>query len=203
MKKGQFITLLGVVILIGGAIFAFVYIKLDKINVADNNSNDLNSEINITEETLDNEKIETAIKMALVKNIAENEGIISVDDNSILAEGHKTLRTEIKDDKINAYVLASIGIYTETDDLIPEYKKQFEIQIPEKNVTYLMGQSMQGPFVIVFTKNYEFTSYNIPSDGMGWNESLKELFPDDLLEEATGVDYGTDFFKNQIKSYLN
>jgi hypothetical protein len=155
-----------------------------KTNKNDNTSIDNNS----TNKTfvIDNKLIESAIKTSLIKNIGKDEkqGIWGY-DNSIWAEGHKTLRTELKDDKIYAYVLAQIGTYT------------------KKNGTYENTSGMAGPIVIIFTKNYEFISYEMPSDGEGWTESLKRIFPSDLVDQSTSVDYRVDFYQNQINAYLN
>ena len=153
-------------------------------NKNDNTSIDNNS----TNKTfvIDNELIESAIKTSLIQNIGKDEkqGIWGY-DNSIWAEGHKTLRTELKDDKIYAYVLAEIGTYT------------------KKNGTYENTSGMAGPIVIIFTKNYEFISYEMPTDGEGWTESLKSIFPSDLVDQSTSVDYRVDFYQNQINAYLN
>lgn len=155
-----------------------------KTNKNDNTSIDNNS----TNKTfvIDNKLIESAIKTSLIQNIGKDDkqGIWGY-DNSIWAEGHKTLRTELKDDKIYAYVLAQIGTYT------------------KKNGTYENTSGMAGPIVIIFTKNYEFISYEMPSDGEGWTESLKRIFPSDLVDQSTSVDYRVDFYQNQINAYLN
>ena len=107
-------------------------------------------------------------------------------DNSIFAEGHKTLRTEFKDNMIYSYVLAYIATYV------------------KENGTYKNTSGTAGPFVIIFDKNYEFISYNRPISGIGYVESLREIFPTDLIDQAIGVSYGTDeYYQNQVNSYLN
>ena len=97
---------------------------------------------------------------------------------------NEQIESAIKTSLIYAYVVALIGTYT------------------KNNETYNDGSAMAGPMVILFTKKYEFISYKIPADGMGWTESLKSIFPSDLIDQATNVNYKDDFYQNQINAYL-
>ena len=192
MDNQKKITRLYIIIaILGTLVFALgAYIIIDKITTTINSNKD-NSTSTDNYSTnkpfvIDNEQIESAIKTSLIENIGKkDEGLGYLDNsNSILAEAHKTLRTELKDDVIYAYVVALIGTYT------------------KNNETYNDSSAMAGPMVILFTKNYEFISYKIPEDGMGWTESLKSIFPSDLIDQATNVNYKDDFYQNQIKAYL-
>ena len=192
MDNQKKITRLYIIIaILGTLVFALgAYIIIDKITTTINSNKD-NSTSTDNYSTnkpfvIDNEQIESAIKTSLIENIGKkDEGLGYLDNsNSILAEAHKTLRTELKDDVIYAYVVALIGTYT------------------KNNETYNDSSAMAGPMVTLFTKKYEFISYKIPEDGMGWTESLKSIFPSDLIDQATNVNYKDDFYQNQIKAYL-
>ena len=192
MDNQKKITRLYIIIaILGTLVFALgAYIIIDKITTTINSDKD-NSTSTDNYSTnkpfaIDDEQIESAIKTSLIENIGKkDEGLGYLDNsNSILAEAHKTLRTELKDDVIYAYVVALIGTYT------------------KNNETYNNSSAMAGPMVILFTKKYEFISYKIPADGMGWTESLKSIFPSDLIDQATNVNYKDDFYQNQINAYL-
>lgn len=43
----------------------------------------------------------------------------------------------------------------------------------------------------------------MPLAGEGWTDSLKRIFPSDLVDQSTSVDYRVDFYQNQINAYLD
>lgn len=136
----------------------------------------------------DNE-LELSVKKALIE-IANEEHYKDVSDktNTIPAEGHKILKAEVKDNQIYAYVVAEYGVY----------------KLENNETTPVSASAL--PIVLVFNmetkQGYEMVKYLVPSDGDSWMSSLKEIFPEDLIKEATSIDYNEDLYRNQIKSYV-
>lgn len=61
------------------------------------------------------------------------------------------------------------------------------------------------PITIALDSNdYRMVEYSLPSDNgdEAWMASLKEMFPEDLISEATSVDYTDAFYQEQIKKYF-
>ena len=137
----------------------------------------------------DEEKIEDAIKSALLNEIVRKEVLGIVPDLNVVtpAEGHETLRTEVVDGKLYAYVTA-------------------QVSVTPKDGSEYTDSSVSAPFVLIFdiddSGNYVYSDYKIPEDGGNFTDSLKEIFPEDLIEKATNADYSSDFYQDQIKSYL-
>lgn len=94
------------------------------------------------------------------------------------AEGHEILRSEKDENKTVCFVLASYGEYS------------FE----NGNFTKTSGSGMI-PAKIVLDKDMSLVSLEMPEDGAGYGESLKKLFPEDLLY--------TVFEKEASSSYYN
>lgn len=139
-----------------------------------------------TKKDIDDDMLELAVKFALIKNVGvDTKGCdFRDDDNAKWAEGHKILKSELKDNKINVYLLATLGTYSITNGVRKD----------------ICGEA--GPILLTFDKDYNFISYKQPADGEGYTESLKELFPTDIIDEALNYNFKDTFYETQINSYL-
>ena len=133
--------------------------------------------------------LENAVENALIQNIAKGES--SIKGNGTYAEGHKILGSEIKNNQIYAYVIAEYGIY--------------ELE----NNTCKTISAKSSPITIIFNiKNestYEFFQYIKPNeegDQTKWENSLKEMFPENLIDVAKNGETA-EFYQRQIKNYLD
>jgi len=148
-------------------------------NMPNNNSSD---KLQINEALL-----EIEIKNAIIK-IAKEEIYGPEYENAVYAEGHRTWKYEIKSNKIYAYVSAEYGTYTK-----------------ENGIWYITTGSA-GPLVIIFniksSNNYDYAKVIEAEPG---DEATLEskIFPSDIVSQAEGVDYQSNFFQDQIKKYLD
>ena len=181
MSKGSKILLflLIIVVIVGAGFFIWRNVggKLNSNNTAGEKIND-----NV---------LELSVKKALIE-IANEEYYNDASDKTNLtpAEGHKILKAEVKDNQIYAYVVAEYGVYSlENNEATP-------------------ASATATPIVLVFNmgteQGYEMAKYLVPKDGddEAWMTSLKEIFPEDLIKEATSIDYKDSFYRNQIESYV-
>ena len=142
---------------------------------------------NPDEMQIDEALLEAEIKKAIIKITKEKfEGYGY--ENPVYAEGHKTLRSEIKENQIYAYVDAEFGVYT------------------KENGQWYDRSGSAGPLILIFSirsnNNYEYDSFiQALIDGDVIN--FVDEFPSDLVSEYENTDYGTDFFQDQINSYLD
>jgi hypothetical protein len=177
------------------------YIVYDKLEVRkqtnENNKNNIKDVIESVSETIVepiqevlqsnnvDDTLNEAIKTSLIVNIATDETVgLTRNSNTFYAEGHNVLKTENTEDGIVVYLTAII--------------KTFVI----KNGEYINTSSIYNPIKITFNKSYEFVSFEMPNSE-DWENSLKEIFPSDLVTSASSVDYRIDFYEDQIKNYLN
>lgn len=166
MKKGLYYLL--IVLVIFAVSGFFVYKKID------------------TKEKINDTVLELSTKKAIIQ-IANKE--FEIEDIGVVsyAEGHKILGYEIKNDKINAYVVAEYGVYN-INDKTPMSASASAIKL-------------------IFSKNeiegyYNLVDYKIPEDGKNYEKTLKEIFPENLIKDATAANYSDKFYQEQIQSYL-
>lgn len=134
---------------------------------------------------------ENVLEMSATKAIMEIANKeFKMEDASVgaYAEGHKILGSEMKEDKIYAYVVTEYGI--------------FSIKTKES----ISASAL--PIALIFEKEekdgyYKLTDYKTPEEGENFEKSLKELFPEDLIKEATSTNYQDKFYQEQIAAYLN
>ncbi len=184
-KSGLLILIIVLSLLVIGLGSYLVYDKVSKDNeIIDDKEND-NTDTPITQ--INESSLETEISKAIIK-IANEE--LFVFEDSVYAEGHKTLRSEIKNNQIYAYVLATYGAYI------------------KENGQWDITSGSAGPLVLVFNiksnSNYEYDSSTLPPESCGNVSCASLIFPSDLIVEAeNNQDFSTDYYQNQIKKYLN
>lgn len=179
-KESKILLFLLIIVVIVGAGF-FIWRNVD---------GKLNSN-NTASEKINDNMLELSVKKALIE-IANEEYYKDVSDktNTTPAEGHKILKAEIKDNQIYAYVVAEYGVYK-----------------LENNETNTVSATAT-PIVLIFNMEtehgYELAKYLVPKDGDDevWMTSLKEIFLEDLIKEATSVNYKDEFYRKQIESYV-
>ena len=189
------------ILIIIGLVGFIVYDKIiskdnvDKINVEvkEENKNEVIKENK--DFSINMDLIEKNIKIALTKKVpytsSENAGTAiglayTEAYYDVVAEGHKTLGTELKENKIYVYVLGYIQAYK------------------TENGKYESGPAVSAPFVLIFDKDYEFESYLMPEDGDMYFYSLKKIYPTNLAEQAINEQgrWIDDNVNEQINSYL-
>lgn len=163
-----------------------------------NNTSDTTNTNNITNTTnttsdkkINNNVLESSVSKAIIeilneeiyKDVSEKEGTIG-------AEGHKILKSEMKDGKIYAYVVAEYGVYKLEDDQV------FPVSASASPITLVFDTDD--------TYGYKMIKYILPSDDgdEAWLSSLKEMLPEDLIESAKSINYSDDLYQNQIKTYV-
>lgn len=166
MKKGLYCLLILCVL---GVLGFFVYKNINK------------------KETINDNVLELSTKKAIIE-IANKSFTIENDLIGGYAEGHKILGSEIKDNNINAYVVAEYGVYNFSD----------------KTPMSASASAMK----LIFVKEeqegyYKLEDYKIPEEGENYEKTLKEIFPENLIKDATSVNYQDNFYQEQILSYLN
>lgn len=184
MKK--FSKILFVVII---AVVIF-FIGRNTANKTNNNTiiDDSQNMISNTVAQKDNNSLESYIKKAIIEIV--NEKLykdVTDKTEKVLAEGHKTLKTEEKYGKIYVYVVAEYGVYElENDEIMP------------------VSASASPITIVLDSSDYRMIEYSLPSDNgdEAWMASLKEMFPEDLISEVTSVDYKEEFYQEQIKKYF-
>ena len=169
------LVILIVIIVIG---FGFIIWK----NI-DNEKNNNNNTIVTGGKEINYDVLELSTQKAIIeivnkeyyKNITDIEGTTA-------AEGNKILKAEVKDNQIYAYVVAEYGVY----------------KLENGEVTPVSASA--SPITIIFDMEYEngynMIKYLIPSNNgdEAWLSSLKEMFPEDLINEAKSIDYTDDFY---------
>ena len=192
MSQGSKILLvLAIILVVIGAGF-FIWKNTEKKDVENkvNYSNIINEVVNTTNKTINDNMLEDSVKKALIEVINEKHyKDVSNENGTTGAEGHKILKSEIKNNQIYAYVIAEYGIYKlENNEVIPV-------------------SASASPITLIFdmdeTNGYKMVKYVVPSDAgdEAWMASLKEMFPEDLISAAKSVNYKEDFYQNQIKEY--
>ena len=188
MSKGSkvFLILVIIIVIVGAGFFIWKNEenKTEGNNITNTTTNEISKRIN------DN-VLEASVKKSLIEVV--NEKIykdVSNREGTTVAEGHKILRSEIKDNKIYAYVVAEYGVY----------------KLEDGEVTPVSASA--SPITIIFdfddeTNIYKMSKYLTPSDegDDAWLSSLKEMFPADLIDSAKSVNYKDDYYQNQIKEY--
>ena len=192
MNKGKKVLL---VILIIAVAILVGYLLGKNGEISLNNKNNTNT-INTTNTgsfKINDNVLEEYVKKALIK-IVNDEYYKDVNDREETtgAEGHKILKSEIKDNQIYAYVVAEYGVYKLEDG------ESTPVSATATPITLIFDTADE-------TQGYKMIKYLIPSDNGddAWLSSLKEIFPADLIDSAKSVDYKEDFYQNQIKSYVN
>ena len=198
MKKGILVVLvilLSISCGIGAYYIISQYNNKENDNIINNDNSDQNESINNENQTnnkqeesyvVDETKLESVVKKTLIEKIGKSEDGPCYKEDGICAEGHKILRYEIKDNKIFAYVLAEIVLYI------------------SENGKYNESSGQAGPITMIFDiENDYYKIYEVkqPANGASYDKSLKEMFPYDLINK-TKENYNTDFYQNQIKTYL-
>ena len=111
-------------------------------------------------------------------------------EDNAYAEGHVVLKSEIKDNKIYAYILTEYGVYS-----LKGNKPNME-----------SGSSI--PLTLIFeildSNEYELAEIKEPKDGDEYESSLKEVFPEDLISSTSKLSDGIyeEEFNKQILEYL-
>lgn len=195
MSKGsKTIIILLIIIAIAGAGY-FIW-KNGGINTNSNNTTNSTSQKNNettsgTSEEINENLLEESVKKALIEIVNEkNYKDVSNKEGTTAAEGHKILESEIKNNQIYAYVVAEYGVYK------------------LENGTATAVSASASPITLIFdtneTQEYKMSKYIVPSDAGDeeWTKSLKEMFPENLIKEATSINYKDDFYQKQIKSYV-
>ena len=137
-------------------------------------SNDINAEgaeNSVLEDSsissLDSGELDRYISEAI---ISENRSIFKSDEAQMFAtEYHKTLKTVEQEDSVTVYLIALYAQYQGSDDKIK-----------------LTG-AVCSPVSIVFTKDneqYVLNEYWVPKDGEGYEQSIREKIPSDIIGNA-------------------
>lgn len=182
MKK--FSKILFVVII--AVVIFFIGRNTSKNNVNIDNTKNI---ISNTVAQKDKNSLESYIKKAIIEIV--NEKLykdVTDKTEKVLAEGHKTLKTEEKDGKIYVYVVAEYGVYElKNDEIMP------------------VSASASPITIVLDSSDYRMIGYSLPSDNgdEAWMASLKEMFPEELIFEVTSVDYKEEFYQEQIKKYFD
>ena len=182
-KKSLIITLIIVAILAAVTVGVFI-IYNQKTGALDSKKE---SKSNSKEITIDGIALEKAIKKAIMEEIASEE--VLSNSSTVYAEGHKTIKSEVKDGKIYAYLKNKIAAY-----MLNEKGKYFEVA------------KFTEPLVIIFDKEYKFDSYEYPKDKEGetYEQALIRLFPENILDKVKSEEnYANDEYEKQIQNYLS
>lgn len=189
MKKGRRVLLiLFIIIVVVGIAFLLWKKGILKIDFSINTNNTVSDTNN---QTVNDTVLELSVKKALIEVVNEKHyKDITDKTGTTAAEGHKILRSEIKDNQIYAYVVAEYGVYQ------LEKGKSTPVSASASPITLILDRKEENGYTMI--------KYLLPSDGgdAAWLSSLKEMFPADLIDEARAVNYTDDFYQNQIKSYL-
>lgn len=189
MSKSSKILLILLVVVVAVGVGIFVWKNNE---TKQNNANiTTNTSINTNSKKINDNVLELSVSKALIevvnddyyKNVSSKEGTTA-------AEGHKILKSEIKDNQIYAYVVAEYGVYKlENNEVVPV-------------------SASASPITLIFdmeeSNGYKKIKYLVPSDAGDeeWLTSLKEMFPADLIDESKSINYKDDFYQKQIKSYV-
>ena len=193
MSQGSKILLVLAIILVLIGAGSFIGKNIEKKSVKNevNYGDAINEILNTTNKTINDNVLELSVKKALIEVVDErNYKDVSNREGTTGAEGHKVLKSEIKNNQIYAYVVAEYGVYKlENDEVTPV-------------------SASASPITLIFdmdeANGYKMIKYLVPSDegDEAWMTSLKEMFPENLISEATSVNYKDDFYQNQIKEYV-
>ena len=158
-------------------------------------TNTVNEDINtiVNEQKNDNTKDEPtkeqeqAISNGLIKFLENTDYLNSEYQLTLVrAEAHKTLRTEEENGTMKAYVTAAVANYA------------------LDNGKYEQQSGLAAPMVLEFNVNdeeYTFKSCTAP-DQNNWEASIKTMFPEDLVVQASTSVVNDASFKKQIDSHL-
>lgn len=191
MSKSSKILLILLVVVVAVGVGIFIWknneTKQNNANITTNTSINTNT----NSKKINDNVLELSVSKALIevvnddyyKNVSSKEGTIA-------AEGHKILKSEIKDNQIYAYVVAEYGVYKlENNEVVPV-------------------SASASPITLIFdmeeSNGYKKIKYLVPSDAGDeeWLTSLKEMFPADLIDESKSINYKDDFYQKQIKAYI-
>lgn len=184
------IASIAAVALIGVGIFTGARFLGKKVITLDNNGATNNSMASNNIQNIDEEKLNNAIKRELIK-LAEKEYSSNKTSSNTFSEGHIVLRSEIKDNKIYSYILAEYGVYSTQNTTVPQTEG-----------------SASGPLTLVFevssSNEYDLIEIKQPQDGENYGNSLKSIFPEDLLSAVKDLPNGkyTTEINNQILKYI-
>ena len=190
MKKGMKIFLFILLIIILGVVGFFIGKNTGEKTNNDNKTNTTNVAVDTTK--INENVLEMSVQKALIEVV--NDKLykdVSNKENTTAAEGHKILKSEMKDNKIYAYVVAEYGVYK------------------LENGKPAVVSASASPITLIFdtdtTNGYKMTNYIVPSEAgdAAWLKSLQEMFPADLIDAAKSVNYKDDFYQNQIKTYVD
>lgn len=191
-KKGKLLKIslgsVAAVVLVGVGIVAGTKIVGDKVITIDKNHVQ-NANFATDTKTIDEQKLESAIKEALI-GLAKKETVSLKNNTNEYAEGHIILKSEIKDDTIYAYILARYGVY----------------ELKDNKPSIVSGSST--PITVIFkngnSNKYELNKLIQPKDGSEYNSSLKEMFPEELIDSTKKLSNGTyeEEFNKQIMEYI-
>lgn len=118
-----------------------------------------------TESAISEEELSPIVSQAI---ISENEGLYL--DGECCGEGHKILGSSLKDNILKVYALTMTGNYGFQNDMF--------IKISGSGVI---------PAVLNFEKDgedYKLLEIEYPTDGDGYEESIKQMFPEKYRSEA-------------------
>ena len=189
MKNGSKILLILFIIIIAVVIGFFVG-RNGEVKQNENNTNQETTN-NVATKKINDNVLEFSVKKALIEVVNEKDyPNVTNQEGTTAAEGHRILKSEIKDNQIYAYVVAECGVY----------------QLENGEPTPVSASA--SPITLVFNmeeeNGYKMVKYMIPTDGDDetWLTSLKEMFPNDLIDTAKSVNYKEDFYQDQIKAYV-
>lgn len=192
-KKALKISIVAVsaVALIGTGVFIGSRFLGNSTTINNNGAQNSNMATNNIIGEIDETKLQDIIKNELIK-LAQKDFSSNKTSNNVYAEGHTILKSEVNDsNKIYSYVLAEYGVYSVNNTTKPESEG---------------GSSMPLTFVIKVSESGEYNILEIkePEDGVGYYDSLKEMFPEDLLKATENLNNGTyrDEFDKQILEYI-
>ena len=63
------------------------------------------------------------------------------------------------------------------------------------------GSSM--PYKFVFDLNNKVIKYEVPKDGSSYESSIKDMYPDDLEDEAINYSWKDDKLMEEVKNYYS
>ncbi len=192
-KKALKISIVAVsaVLLIGTGVFIGSRFLGNSTTINNNGDQNSNMATNNIIGEIDEAKLQNFIKNELIK-LAQKDFSSNKTSNNVYAEGHTILKSEVKDsNKIYSYVLAEYGVYSVNNITKPESEG---------------GSSVPLTFVIEVSESGEYNILEIkePEDGMGYYDSLKEMFPEDLLKATEDLNNGKyrEEFDKQILEYI-
>ena len=132
------------------------------------------------------------VSNATIKLLEESAELYYMDlDEIVLAEGHRLIGSEVKDNQLYVYVNALYCYY--------KFNNKNEL---------ILSTATAGPLVLVFdivdAANYRYNHVIEPPTGCGNIPCAEIVFPKSLVKKSLKhSDFRVEFYQSQIRHYLN